>query len=206
MNSYIRLKSFLTFIFLLLPCFSSCAFSQDLSTNEKVLEVLNKGRERKLNKENVCIERPKELNGTIIIGFFAHDRGCRFNIAFVNGKQYEGVEKATKAGLNHLGWYKMKNEERTLLAMNWTKHALLRFHRPLEKATPDFNLSDTPEFETPKASVNDDRSVKITLWVQQPKGMRPQKNYNLMEYTFGNDGSLVESKSINSFSRKIQPK
>ncbi len=204
MNPKFRYTFLSAVIFLLLQSFSSCAFSQDLSTNEKVLEVLNQGRERKWKKESVCIERPNQLKGIIIVGFFAHDRGCRFNLAFVNGKKYEGIENATKASLNHLGWTKKQNEERLVLAMNWTKYSLLQFHTALEKATPDFNLSNTPTFSAPQSTLNDDGSIKITIWVRQPSGMLPQRDYDLMEYRFGDDGSLKEYKSIKSFTRKIQ--
>lgn len=193
--------NFISFAILLLTVtvFSNCVYGQDLSTDEKVLKVLNKGRDNILEKQDVCIERPASLKGIIIVGFFAHDRGCGFDSAFVNGKRYEDEKAATKAGLIFLGWNKIKTEECGELALNWTKNALLKFSHPLSKATTDFNQPNTPQFIEPQSKIEDDKSVKVTLWVQQPAGMQPITYYDLQEYTFTSDGNLKEVKTIKSF-------
>jgi hypothetical protein len=187
--------------FLMVLCFSSCAFSQDLSTDEKVLEALNKGRENKLEKQDVCIERPDATKNIIVIGMFAHDRGCAFDSVFVKGKRFVGKEEATKAALNFFGWSKGDDEARSAIAMNWTTNYLLKFSHPLRKPTHHFNQPDTRPFQEPQVKTNKDRGIVVSLWVQQPAGMQPITYYDLLEFSYGNDGTLKGMKTIDGFTR-----
>lgn len=188
-------------VLLLLLTFSRCTKGQNNLSDAQILSVLNKGRDNIIEKHEVCIERPAALKGIIIVGLFAHDRGCGFDSAFVNGKRYADEKPATIAALKSLGWLKLKKEEREILALDWTKNALLKFSNPLEKATPDFNQSDTKKFDPPQSKTVEDGSIKVTLWVRQPAGMQPITYFDLLEYNFGPDGSFKEVKTINSFNR-----
>jgi hypothetical protein len=188
-------------IYLLLLGISRLVYGQTNLSDAQILAVLNKGRDNIIEKHEVCIERPVALKGIVIVGTFAHDRGCRFDSAFVNGKRYIDEKDATKAGLKHLGWLKINKEERENLALSWTKHALLKFSHPLEKATAEFDQPDTKKFEPPKSTTNEDGSVKVILWIQQPAGMQPITYFDLLEYSFGNDASFNGVKTINSFNR-----
>lgn len=87
MKTFINIS--LTFVFL--PCIlAGCANAQkvDLATNEAVIAELQKRADAKrtelgktggskLSAKSVCIERLKESEKVIVIGFFAYDRGCR---------------------------------------------------------------------------------------------------------------------------------
>ena len=78
----------------------SCSFPSentktpiDLSTDEKVMKELNKGRKSPLEDGDVCIERPEEFKELILIGYFADDRGCMFGDAFYKGEKID-IEKS----------------------------------------------------------------------------------------------------------------
>lgn len=193
---------YLSLIFMLL--FSACAEGQDfsrydLSTNEGV----NEAREAKLGKKlqdysKGCIKRPAELPEIILVGTFAHDRGCMMDGAFV--KKYflsRQDENLSKRALESLGWRKAHSTEREEIALRWTQFGLLAFGGyPIVKANEDF---DGREFRAPEALAGEAGTVEVTLWLRQPAGMRCETNYQRLSFTFTADGNLRERKSIDSF-------
>jgi hypothetical protein len=184
--------------------FSSCAEGQDfsgydLSTDEGV----NAAREAMLGKKlsgygKACIKRPEELPEIIMVGSFAHDRGCMLEGAFV--KKYflsSREENLSRAALKSLGWQKAGSEKRDELALKWTRFGLLAFGGyPLVKANEDF---DGREFQEPQTATGEDENVTVTLWMRQPAGMRCETNYQRSSFIFNEDGSLRERKTRDGF-------
>jgi len=193
---------YLSLIFMLL--FSAYAEGQDfsrydLSTNEGV----NAAREAKLGKKlqdysKGCLKRPKELPEIILVGTFAYDRGCMLDGAFV--KKYflsRQDENFSGRALESLGWRKADSTKREEIALRWTQFGLLAFGGyPIVKTDEDFNGR---EFRAPEALAGAAGGVEVVLWTRQPAGMRCETNYQRLSFTFSDDGSLQERKSIDSF-------
>ena len=143
------IKISLAFVFL--SCgFVGCANAQtvDLSTDKAVIEQLEKLKSKEFSKDKVCIERLKESANVIVVGFFAYDRGCRFDGVFVNSVYFEKDNAdLSKNALNALGWKKANQKEREKLAMIWVEKGLLAFSTVLYTKDEKFSGG---EFQPPQ--------------------------------------------------------
>jgi len=193
---------YLSIIFMLV--FSSCAGGQDfsrydLSTDEGVAAAREAKRGKKLdNYSKGCIKRPEELPEIILVGSFAHDRGCMLDGAFVKKYFLSKQENLSRAALESLGWRKADASRREEMALKWTRFGLLSFDgHPLDKANENFKDRD---FHAPQTATGEAESVTVTLWTRQPSGMLCRTGYERLSFTFAKDGSLQERKSLESFS------
>lgn len=200
-------------VIFILSCFSaSCVNAQiipgpNLATDEMVLAELQKrvDAERaelgktggsKLNAKSVCIERLKESEKVIVIGFFAFDRGCRLDGAFVDSRYFESTDAAlSKNALAAFGWEKAPKREREMLASYWVTKGLLAFFTVLY--TKDIDLKEG-EFHPPQAVTTENGEIKVTLWIRWPSGMRREKGFQHVEYKFAADGSLAGNSTLNN--------
>ncbi|MCY7345923.1 MAG: hypothetical protein LH614_06840 [Pyrinomonadaceae bacterium] len=167
-----------------------CANAQtvDLSTKEAVLEQLGKLKNKEFNRDKVCIERLKESANIIVVGFFAYDRGCRFDGVFVNSVYFEKDNAdLSKNALNALGWKKANQKEREKLAMIWVEKGLLAFSTVLYTKDKDFKDG---EFYPPQIVTKENGETIITLWTSV---MKRKKEYHNLEFRFTKDGNLLES-------------
>ena len=174
----------------------------DLSTDAGVLAELQKRADakpvnpgqkggRKLEARFVCIERLKESTEVIVIGFFAYDRGCRLDGAFVGSRYYDDQDAAlSRNALATLGWAKAPQKEREMLASYWVQKGLLAFFTVLQ--TKDKDLNDN-EFHPPRAVTAENGEITVTLWIQMPTGMRTGKEFKRVEYKFAKDGNPIVS-------------
>ena len=122
----------------------------------------------------------------IVIGFFAYDRGCRLDGAFVGSRYYEDKDAAlSKNALTALGWAKAPQREREMLASYWVQKGLLAFFTVLQ--TRDKDLNDN-EFHPPRAVTAENGEITVTLWIQMPSRMRRGKEFKRVEYKFAKDG------------------
>ena len=181
---------------------TDCASAQiiDLSTDEAVLAELQKRADakrvdpgqkggRKLEAKSVCIERLKESEKVIVIGFFAYDRGCRLDGAFIDSRYFESTDAAlSKNALAAFGWEKAPKREREILALYWVEKGLLVFFTILY--TKDKDMGER-EFHPPQAMTAENGEIKVKLWVQLPSGMRRGKEFKRVEYRFSKDGSPI---------------
>ena len=199
MKTFINIS--LTFVFL--PCIlAGCANAQkvDLATNEAVIAELQKRVDAKrselgktggskLSAKSVCIERLKESEKVIVIGFFAYDRGCRLDGAFVDSRYFESTDAAlSKNALAAFGWEKAPKREREMLALYWVEKGLLAFFTVLY--TKDKDMGER-EFHPPQAMTAENGEIKVKLWIQLPSGMRRGKEFKRVEYRFSKDGSPI---------------
>jgi hypothetical protein len=177
---------YLSLIFML--AFSSCADGQDfsgydLSTDEGVDKAREAMRGEKLQGYGKgCIKRPSEMPEIILVGTFAHDRGCMLEGAFVKKYFLSGQENLSRAALKSLGWQKADSIGREELALKWTRLGLLAFGgSPLAKANENFGDRD---FHAPQAATNEDKNVTVTLWTRRPAGMRCETGYERLSFIF----------------------
>ena len=65
------------------------ADAKDFSKDEVVLEEVSRITGNKHSMEDVCIDRPNSFDGIVLVGYFAHDRGCDGGFMFFNGKEVD---------------------------------------------------------------------------------------------------------------------
>ena len=201
---------------LLLQCLlASCTnaqtiSTQNLSTDEAVLAEMqkrvdakraklglaNKGTS-KLDAHDVCIKRLEESPKIIVIGFFAYDRGCGLDGAFVNSRYFEKDDAAlSKNALDALGWESANQSRREALAQLWVEKGLLAFFTVLHAKEKDL---EGRGFHPPQV-VSNNGEIKVTLWIRLPSGMTPERGYQRLEYRFARDGNLSGSSVLESLS------
>lgn len=172
----------------------------DLSTDQAVIaemqKIVDAEREKlglgdkggnKLGPRDVCIKRPKGFEKIIVIGFFAHDLGCRLDGAFI-GSHYlkKGDPNFSREALAELGWEKAALKVREQLALFWTEKGLLAFSTVLHSKDKDFGNG---EFQPPAAVSNENGGVVVTLWIRLPSGRDPEKKFRRIELKFDRAGS-----------------
>jgi len=198
--------------FLLMSCTSAQKLTaQDLSTDEAVIAEMQKRidakrasqgldnkRSVKLNAHDVCIKRLEESQKIIIVGFFAYDRGCEFEGAFVDSRYFEvGDASLSKRALDVLGWGAANQARREQLAKLWVEKGLLAFFNVIEEKEKDL---ENRGFHPPQVASNAKGEITITLWIHLPSGMTPERGYERLEYRFAADGSLSGNSVLDNFS------
>jgi hypothetical protein len=188
--------------------FSACAAAQDFSRDDLATdEGVNAARESMRGKKpdaysQGCLKRPSELPEIILVGSFAHDRGCMLDGAFVKKRFLSKQENLSKAALESLGWQKAGAKKQEEIALKWTRFGLLAFGGyPVNEANDDFAGRD---FQAPRAVKDDEGIVNVTLWIRHPMGMRCRIVYDRLIFKFAGDGSLGERTSLESFSLPCQ--
>jgi hypothetical protein len=177
--------------------------TRDLSTDEAVHAELQNIRDAKnqslgiTNKPGskiearfVCIKRFKESPRVIVIGFFAYDRGCRLNGAFVDSDYFEAADPSlSRHALNALGWQHASQSAREGVAKLWVEKGLVGFqnvlHQPDDSVTAD-------RFFPPRAASAADGVITVKLWVRNDPGRRGQPGVNLAQFSFTTDGNLAK--------------
>ena len=158
------IKFSLAFIFL--SCgLAGCAHAQrtiNLSTDENVLERLAIQKRQKFDSAKICIERPKEWENIIVVGFGRYDAGYRFDGAFVNSTYYEMPNaNLSKIALEAIGWKKANRSKREELALFWVEKGLLVFSDVLYTQDKDFTEGN---FHPPQSVSTETGEVTVTLW------------------------------------------
>ncbi len=189
------------FCLLLLACSDnsndSTESNADLSTDEKVLEELNKGRtdKNKINKDDICIERPEKFKDLILIGYFAHDRGCMGNEVFYKGNR-STIDKVTAEVLMDAGW--KDKVQREAIAIQYVVKVLLQWEIPLETEPENFKSNGDYTFMPPTA-ITENSETTVSVWTREPPGMAREDYFYLFTVTFGKNGEIVKSQVTDRF-------
>lgn len=133
--------------------------------------------------EDVCAAWPQTFPKVVVVGGFAHDRGCMPIGAFVGRKWFDRMDEATVAGLTSAGWVDGALEKREPLARAWVQEVLQAFGGHfVTEPTRAFELDDTPEFTPVGVRATESLGVVVSGWVQEPPGMVYEETYALVEY------------------------
>lgn len=193
----------LVYIFSIFILFCSACSSEkvneqkvDLSKDENVIAELNKSSEHKFSSNDVCIERPDSFKDLILVGYFAHDRGCTGNIVFYKGVESTVSEIYTTLLKDH-GWAKKVNREK--LAINLVTQVLLKWVSPLFSEPKDFSQNSMHSFSPPMAR-EEQNEVIVSTWVLEPAGMQPESSYYLFTAAFNDKGEMTRSEMTDRFS------
>lgn len=158
----------------------------DLSTDEGVRRAYQREIGEDVPDDDFCVKRPSDLQDIVLVGYFAHDAGCRYGEVFV-GHEFGRVRDMTAAGLLHNGW--VDESRREELAIIWADDVIFVEDNVLKRENDEFTSGGKP-FIPPTATLNDDGGVSIELWVVYDGGMLPEATYKLQELSIRADGSL----------------
>ncbi len=156
----------------------------DLSTDEGVITEVykrieaewEKAGKKGASKPKVCVERLKESEEIIVIGFFRTDVGCLLDAVFIDSRYFEREQfDLSKLALAAPGWEKAAKSERENLAKIWVEKGLLVF-APL----PNQTLS---------AISPGDGNVKVTASSKYPAGVTSRSK--VKSFVFDKDGGLL---------------
>lgn len=185
------MRFFVVAITLLLIPATACGGPPDLATDDGVRAAFKKATGKDLHEDD-CIGRPG-VKDVVVVGSFAHDRGCDLDGGFVGGTWMDRKAMGHK-GLAALGWAEMDAKARAELATQWSHRVLYHWGgsvvRKTEKA---FELEDTPAFTAPSTATDGD-AVLVTFWVEEPPGMQDIDIFEQVELRFAADGAITRSK------------
>jgi hypothetical protein len=180
--------------FLILPASPATAFESD----EAVAEAFGKATGKQISKEDICIERPESFKDVVVVGFFAHDRGCMPAGYFVGGAWIEQRDAAAKVALSGAGWATADEETRKKLATDWFMDVIYAFDgSPVESKTSAFGVAGV-SFEAPSTTAKDG-VITVSAWIREPSGMVWEESYFKYTATFSSD-LTVGGQSSDAFS------
>lgn len=162
----------------------------DLSTDEGLTAAREAISGKQLGAYSKgCVRRSPDLLNIIVVGTFAHDRGCAFQGAFIESGYFEGeASDLSQRALNALGWETSDAGRREELARLWVEKGLLSFVTVLARKSEDLPIR---RFQPPRAMTTKDGEIIVTVWVRLPPGRREGTAYQLLEYRFSNDAELL---------------
>jgi hypothetical protein len=181
----------LSTLFMCFACASGQGLSRyDLSTDEGLTAAREAVRGKRLGAYSKgCVRRSPDLLNIIVVGSFAHDRGCAFQGVFIDSGYFEGEESdLSQSALNALGWETSDAGRREELAGLWVERGLLSFVTVLARKSEDLPIR---RFQPPRAMTTKDGEIVVTVWVQLPPGRRRGTAYQLLEYRFSDAAELL---------------
>lgn len=149
------------------------------ATNLGVVQTWDKakGREISTSDEGACVWRAWGFPGVIVLGSFAHDRGCKPMGTFIDCElgEWTSVELLARAG-----WNKAKPKARETIAMRYLRQIHTKYRS---------GLTDDPA--KPVIKSGNDGSVTVTAWTARPSGMRRGRTIDKRRYKFSASGKLT---------------
>lgn len=169
--------------------------TSSLSTNEEVRRAYADASGRTLS-DDACIERPGSFPSIVMVGGFAHDRGCSMESLFIDGK----LQDRTSAGswslrtLETVGFVAAERARQEEIARLYVDEVVHAFGGRFVTATgPAFELEDTPAF-TPVAVADHHEGFVIRGWTRRPSGMVDESGFLFMEYAFAPNGQVTATR------------
>jgi hypothetical protein len=164
-------------------------------TDAQVVQAMSARVGHPLRQGDLCILRPDDFPGVVVVGFLATDRGCMIDGVFVNGA-YGDPTRQTPLVLRSAGWGGASPARRRALALAWTEHGLLAFESTVQ--SPSRHLP-RPTFTPPAATPTARGGVRATLWVQEQASMLPVIRFRRESYDFDRNGTVVGHKVLETF-------
>lgn len=170
----------------------------DVSTDAGVKKAWERFKGEVLGDKD-CIARPKAFPTAVVVGLFAHDRGCRLKGVFI-GEQLHSSSRGQRARYAHetlksAGFVDAPEARKHELARAYVDEVIHAFRDGLvTKATPAFALEETPEYAAPTVKTVTDET-HVAGWVPLPAGDKDETGYIHGEWRFSSAGFLRTSLS-----------
>jgi hypothetical protein len=167
----------------------------DLSTDEGLTAAREAVSGKQLGAYSKgCVRRSPDLPNIIVVGSFAHDRGCAFQGAFIDSSYFEGeMSEVSQKALHALGWERSGAGRREELARLWVEKGLLSFVTVLAREGGDFPVG---RFQPPRAITTKDGEIVVSVWVRLPPGRRKGTACQLLEYRFSGEAELSGRETV----------
>lgn len=181
--------------------FFSCAPS-DLSTDEGVMKFYcwETGMVYEEAKDWICVERFADHDNVIVIGAFAHDRGCMIRSLIVD-KEVGNWREMIPVALNTMGWENKATREDLLMKLI---HELdMGWGGVVDQPSEEFKKGPPNKFFPPSVTTGED-GYSVDFWVLEPGGMLPENAYSLYHLEFNEEGTLMEAELTDGFVVELQ--
>ena len=175
-------------------CGSGCATATDVELAAHHQRTANAELDRD------CIGRVTGIfAGAIVVGTFAHDRGCRAEGVHHACCYHTPVLASDEPMLQHAGWTAASPQRRHELALTWTDAIANAFEgRFLASPTPHFGKAKK-QFAAPSATSDPAGGVIVRGWMREPPGMINEARYTWSEHRFDVSGAHVGWKRLDGF-------
>ena len=139
--------------------------------------------------EHDCVAWPASFPRVVVLGTFAHDRGCAGEALFVDRKFY--ATDGEVAGLATRDFASATGEQKQALARGWVEEVAQEFSsRFLSEPSAAFEFPGVPKFAAPKLADGPDGGVVVSGWEKDPPGMVDEDAYNFVTYSFTTGGRM----------------
>ena len=142
-----------------------------------------------------CIRRVAAgpFKGAVVIGAFAHDRGC-IPVGVHGNCCYHGdVRKAAAPLLAAAGWGAADAAHRAELALAYTDDVINAFDGRFLREPPDDWAAAKKPVVAPAATPVDGGAFTVRGWVRDPPGMINETRYDLVEHRYDASGNHVSA-------------
>jgi len=155
-------------------------YTADTATPEGISKLLEAAGHGPLPERRSCVQRPAHFPALIMLGSFAHDRGCMAQRYIVDGHVVD-TPPPPRDLLRWSGWSDANAEHRRQLALAYVKEVDLAWSGTLVSQGED----------QPVVRSDDGGGVVIEAWVRRPSGMRRGHREDHLRWTFAPAGTLA---------------
>lgn len=129
---------------------------------------------------NRCVFDADAFPGFVVVGSFAHDRGCRPTHYVLDCKLYE--KPPTQALLERVGWKEATPESRKGIVERYIEQVSVAMRGRISRDKGfDIQLDETTGH------------ITVDYWVQRPSGMRREAQVDHLKYAFSPEGERVSA-------------
>lgn len=147
--------------------------------------------------EHDCVAWAASFPRVVVVGSFAHDRGCDVDGLFVDRKFHAADGEV--AGLATRDFAGATGEQKQALARSWVEEVAQTFTSGfLSEPSAAFEFTRVPKFVAPQVAAGPDGGVVVRGWEREPPGMVDQDAFNYVIYSFTTEGRM-STKSEQSF-------
>ncbi len=148
------------------------------ATKAGVVQVVSELGGEAMDDDDSCVSWPKSFPGVVLLGSFAHDRGCMRTGAVLDCKTYVKDWPDAASVLARAGWADANADSRVAIA-----------ERYIEEVATEYGGSTARDPARPKYTARGG-GVVADVWVDRPSGMRRGRVTDLYRYTFTKAGTV----------------
>lgn len=149
-------------------------------TKDGLSAALLAARGQGLDEENGCMTRLALFPGVVLLGSFAHDRGCMEPEWVVDCKLVAATPSAADV-LARAGWANASPDQRLLIAQEYMTFAI-EWSGSISWTPDQPTWTNTPE-----------GGVEGIVWIVEPGGMQPGRELDKVKFAFAADGTLTRT-------------
>ncbi len=140
--------------------------------------------------EHACFSWPRTFPRVVVVGGFAHDRGCEPEGVFVDRTFH--ADNLSAAGLATRGFERSGLAAKETNARAWVDEVVHAFGGGFVRSSHTaFTIEGSPPFEPVHVRADKIGGVVVEGWTQLPSGMADESTFVRVVYRFAKDGTLA---------------